>query len=57
MTERQKRDSAAELGALGYPNYSYLKPPTKPKPAEVLLDGWVSRISIPEFSKDCDGWP
>jgi hypothetical protein len=39
MTESiQKRDFAAELGALGYPKFSHLEPTTKPKPAEVLLD-------------------
>lgn len=38
MTEpTQKRDFAAELGGLGYPEFSYLSPTTRPNPAEVLL--------------------
>jgi hypothetical protein len=39
MTEPvKKRDFAAELGALGYPEFCYLKATMTPKPAEVLLD-------------------
>jgi len=34
----QKRDFAAELGTLGYPDFSYLKATMTPKPDEVLLD-------------------
>ena len=33
-----KRDFAAELGALGYPGFSYLKQRTGANPARVLLD-------------------
>ncbi len=39
MTEPlRKRDFAAELGALGYPGFSYLKRNMRRNPAEVLLD-------------------
>lgn len=39
MTEpSRKHDFAAELGALGYPGFSYLKQKMRRNPAEVLLD-------------------
>ena len=37
-TSTSKRDYAAELGALGYPKFAYLKGTTTPDPAELLLD-------------------
>jgi len=33
-----KRDYAADLGALGYPKFSYLKQKKSPDPAEFLFD-------------------
>jgi hypothetical protein len=34
----QKRDYAADLGALGYPKFSYAKGTMTPQPAKLLLD-------------------
>lgn len=52
----KKRDYAGDLGALGYPKFSYLKDKKAPDPKELLFDAFGRfrpiRSAMPRWDQD-----
>jgi transcriptional regulator with XRE-family HTH domain len=52
----QKRDFSAELGALGYPWFAYLRARRRRNPAQVLLEALNERDLDAALLRGCRGW-